>query len=174
MKTQKSAIDLTDLALGIVVLGVVVSIGAVILVNLRDAKLTELSTYYTTNEQLDFGSGTSSKVLANSWFKQINNVTNASDGDLLLTGNYSTTVDGFGKATVANLTNTYPYTWNVTYTSYNVSSRTDYTLADDASVGIGEFGSWFKIIAIVGIAAVILALIFTAFGGRNNAGSVSY
>jgi hypothetical protein len=48
-------------------------------------------------------------------------------------------------------------------------------LADDASVGISEYGNWFKIIVIVGVAAVVLSLIFMAFG-RNNAANagVSY
>ena len=86
---KKSAVDLTDLALGIVVLGIVVSVGATILVNVRD-----------------------------------------------------------------------------TSTSGSVS----YNLADDAATGIAEYGNWFKIVVIVGVAAVILALIFMAFG--RGAGSV--
>jgi len=35
-KMKNSAVDLTDLAIGIVVLGIVVSIGATILLNVRD------------------------------------------------------------------------------------------------------------------------------------------
>ncbi len=91
MQYKKSAVDLTDLALGIVVLGIVVSIGATILVHVRD--------------------------------------TNAADS-----------------------------------VSYN--------LADDAATGLAEYGSWFRIIVIVGVAAVILALIFMAFGrGASSVGS---
>lgn len=89
MQYKKSAVDLTDLALGIVVLGIVVSVGATILVNVRD--------------------------------------TNAVD-------------------------------------------TVSFNLADDAAHGIAEYGNWFKIIVIVGVAAVILALIFMAFG--RGAGSV--
>lgn len=89
MQYKKSAVDLTDLALGIVVLGIVVAVGATILVNVRDTNTTD---------------------------------------------------------TIA------------------------YNLADDAATGLAEYGNWFKIIVIVGVAAVILALIFMAFG--RGAGSV--
>ena len=90
MQYKKSAVDLTDLALGIVVLGIVVSVGATILVNVRDT---------------------------------------------------------------------------------NTEGTVSYNLADDAATGLAEYGNWFKIIVIVGVAAVILALIFLAFG--RGAGSVS-
>jgi len=91
MKLQKSAVDLTDLAIGIVVLGIVVSVGATVLVNVRD--------------------------------------TNDTDG-------------------IA------------------------YNLAGDAATGLAEYGNWFNIIVIVGVAAVVLSLIFMAFGGRT--GGMSY
>ena len=86
MEYKKQAVDLTDLALGIVVLGIVVTVGATILVNVRD-----------TNTDYD--------------------------------------------------------------TSWN--------LADDAATGLAEYGNWFKIIVIVGVAAVVLSLIFMAFGRRG-------
>ena len=97
MKTlteKKSAVDLTELAIGIVVLGIVVSIGATILINVRD-------------------------------------------------------------------TNT-----DTSSTAYNVSNK--------AAAGLGEYGNWFKILVIVGIAAVILSLIFMAFGRRTSVGGGAY
>ena len=94
MQYKKSAVDLTDLAIGIVVLGIVVSVGATILLNVRD--------------------------------------TNA--------------------GTTTNI-------------AYNVSNS--------AATGLAEYGNWFKIIVIVGVAAVVLSLIFMAFG-RNNAGGMTY
>ena len=87
LKYENSAVDLTDLAIGIVVLGIVVSIGATILINVRD-----------TN---DVGS-----------------------------------------------------------ISYNLS--------DAAAVGLAEYGNWFKILVIVGVAAVVLSLIFMAFGRAST------
>lgn len=94
LKQKSSAVDLTDLAIGIVVLGIVVSIGSTVLINVRDTN--------TTND-------------------------------------------------------------------------TAYNLADDAASGLAEYGNWFDIIVIVGVAAVILSLIFMAFGrGRGGAGTVSY
>jgi hypothetical protein len=94
MEMKKSAVDLTDLALGIVVLGIVVSVGATILVNVRDT---------------------------------------------------------------------------------NTANSISYNVADDAATGLAEYGNWFKIIVIVGVAAVILALIFMAFGrGAGSVGGSSY
>ena len=87
MQTLKKAVDLTDLALGIVVLGITVSIGATILLNVRD-----------TNTDYDLA-------------------------------------------------------WN---------------LSNDAAAGIGEYGNWFSIIVIVGVSAVVLSLIFMAFGRRGG------
>ena len=92
-KLRKQAVDLTDLAIGIVVLGIVVSIGATILINVRD--------------------------------------TNAENG-------------------------------------------TAYNLADDAATGLAEYGNWFDIIVIVGVAAVVLSLIFLAFGRRGGGGGTTY
>lgn len=93
LETKTSAVDLTDLAIGIVVLGIVVSVGATILINVRDTSTA----------------GTA---------------------------------------------------------SYNVS--------DKAAQGLAEYGNWFKIIVIVGVAAVILSLIFMAFGRRGGEGGMSY
>jgi hypothetical protein len=93
MQYTKSAVDLTDLAIGIVVLGIVVSVGATILINVRDTS----------------SAGTS---------------------------------------------------------SYNVS--------DKAALGLAEYGNWFKIIVIVGVAATILSLIFMAFGRSGGAGGMTY
>jgi len=91
LEYKKSAVDLTDLAIGIVVLGIVVSVGANVLINVRD-----------TN----------------------------TDGD------------------------------------------TAYNLAGDAATGLAEYGNWFTTIVIVGVAAVILSLIFMAFG-RGSMGKAS-
>ena len=92
LEYKNSAVDLTDLALGIVVLGIVVSIGANILVGVRDT---------------------------------------------------------------------------------NTANDVAYNLANDAANGLAEYGDWFDIIVIVGIAAVIIALIFMAFG-RGAGGGMSY
>jgi len=88
---KKSAVDLTDLALGVVVLGIVVSVGVTILTNIRDTNQPNSPAYNITNM---------------------------------------------------------------------------------AANGLAEYGNWFKIIVIIGVAAVILALIFMAFGkGSNTVGS---
>jgi len=108
-KMKNSGVDLTDLAIGIVVLGIVVTIGATILLNVRDTNYVETATCNHT----------------------------------------SGIVTGCDSA---------------------------YTLADSAATGIAEYGNWFDIIVIVGVAAVILSLIFMAFGraGSGDAGSMAY
>lgn len=89
---KKSAVDLTDLAIGIVVLGIVVTIGATILINVRDT---------------------------------------------------------------------------------NTTGNVAYNLANSAATGLAEYGNWFDIIVIVGVAALVLSLIFMAFG-RGGGGGMSY
>ena len=56
----------------------------------------------------------------------------------------------------------------------NSPGNTAYNLADKAAIGIAEYGNWFKIIVIVGVAAVVLSLIFMAFGNRTGGGGMSY
>lgn len=90
-RLKNPAVDLTDLALGIVILGIVVSIGSTILLGVRDT---------------------------------------------------------------------------------NTTDDTAYNLANAAAEGLAEYGNWFDIIVIVGIAAVIIALIFMAFG--RGGGSMTY
>ena len=92
LETKKSAVDLAELAIGIVVLGIVVSVGATILINVRDT---------------------------------------------------------------------------------NTSGTASYNVSNSAAVGLAEYGNWFKILVIVGIAAVILSLIFMAFRRPGGAG-ISY
>ena len=52
MEFKKNAIDLTELAIGILILGIVASIGAKILITQRNARLTDLSTVTTANETI--------------------------------------------------------------------------------------------------------------------------
>ena len=99
MKTQflskRGAVDLTELAIGIVVLGIVVSIGATILIEIRDSNGLSVNT-------------------------------------------------------------------------------TAYNLSNEAALGLAEYGNWFKIIVIVGVAAVVLGLIFMAFGRGTTGTSARY
>ncbi len=170
-KVKKSAIDLTDLALGIIVLGIVVSIGSVILLNMRDNTLAELPVISTTANIT--GSNTTGTSLGNPYYKGFTSLVNASNtSQTVPASNYTiSTVDTVsGKATLT----VNGATWNgksmtVVYDSYN-TAQANYAVADDAATGLGEYGNWFKIIVIVGVAAVILALIFMAFG--RGAGSV--
>lgn len=174
MEYKKSAIDLTDLALGILVLGIVVTIGATILVDMRDSRLDELSTFVTYNETIT-GSNSTASDLTNTWVKSVDTIYNATDGTVVGSGNYTlsvSSVDGTGSVLVNGATYN-GESLNVTYTSYN-TSRSDWSLANNASLGLNEYGNWFKIIVIVGVAAVILALIFMAFGRGQGSVGQSY
>ena len=50
MQYKKSAVDLTDLAIGIVVLGIVVSVGATILINVRDTNISGTAAYNVSDK----------------------------------------------------------------------------------------------------------------------------
>jgi len=172
---KKNAVDLTDLAVGIIILGVVVSIGGSVLVNFRDSRLTDLGQVTVANETT-FVNSTTDK-LANVWVKSVStcwNTTAVAKIELPAANFTATISDIDGKATLVNGTNLEYPDATCTYVYYN-TSRPDYALAEDAATGIGEFGNWFKIIVIVGVAAVVLSLIFMSFGKNNNQGSgVSY
>ena len=163
-------------ALGILILGIVVTIGARILIAYRDNRLTDLSTFTTTNEVVTAVNETGS-TLDNGWFSSVINATNNTDGVLIHSANYTTSVDNDGIGTIyfasgasTNFNNTI---WNVTYTSYN-TSEAQWALANDAATGLAEYGNWFDIIVIVGIAGLILGLIFLAFKSRGGGSGVSY
>lgn len=163
---QKKAVDLTDLAIGIIVLGIVVSIGAYILITYRDTLLTDSTVATTSNESITpTDAGT---ALANKWGISVSECNNGSN--TIAADNYTVsiaTVDG--TMSITNLS-TYGSSsgWNCSYNWYNTSTRADYTLANDSAVGLAEYGNWFKIIVIVGVAAVVLSLIFMAFGRRGQ------
>jgi ABC-type transport system involved in multi-copper enzyme maturation permease subunit len=171
-KQKKSAVDLTDLAIGIIVLGIVVSIGVVILIGIRDSRLTDLSTFSLMDSVAPTGNNVRALTQSSeSWFKGITSVVNESGTYPISSANYTVSLNQFGKATLTNTSANAKIAdaWNITYDSYN-TSRTDFSTANKAALGLGEYGNWFKIIVIVGVAAVILSLIFMAFG-RNQGGS---
>ena len=185
MKYKKSAVDLTDLAIGIIVLGIVVSIGAVILLNVRDATLTDLGIGTTINESVVINTS-ASDTLANSWVRGITecfcNVTGlsvATEGcggnETIVAANYSVSVSAVdGTGTMLNLTGQNFPDAECTYTWYN-TSEVNWQLPNDAALGLAEYGNWFDIIVIVGVAGLILTLIFMAFGRQGNeAGGITY
>jgi len=173
-KMKKPAVDLTDLAIGIIVLGIVVTIGANVLINMRDNRLTDLSTLTTNNETIT-GSNTTATSLSNSWFESVGTVYNATDGTVVGSGNYTVSanaVSGNGEFLVVG-SEFNGASLNVTYDYYD-TTRADWSLTDSAATGLAEYGNWFDIIVIVGVAAVILSLIFMAFGRREDVGGMSY
>lgn len=181
MKKRYSAVDLTDLAIGVLILGIVVVIGARLLVTYRDARLTDLPTgtviNETTNTVMNYSQGV---TLDTAWVTSVDACYNASGGAAdgpINAANYTTSIsDSNGLVTitpVAGLPTSYNNTlWNCTYSIYHVDD-VQWSLPDDASIGIAEYGNWFDIIVIVGIAGLILSIIFLAFGRRGEEG-VSY
>lgn len=174
-ETKKSAVDLTELALGIVILGIVVAIGATILTNFRDNRVDSLPVMTTTNETVTTVTY-SGEPLANNWVTGITKVVNASGGQTIASGNYSLTVDpNSGLSTIKSI-NSGHYNntdWKVTYTSSNTSDP-QYAIPNQAAIGLGEYGNWFDILVIVGIAAVVIGLIFMAFGNRQGGTQSTY
>ena len=114
--------------------------------------------------------------LANIWGKDVTECLSNVTGDgtqavnsTIATGNYSTSIDSFGTISVSNASSVVFPDAACSYNWYN-TSRPDWALADDAAIGLAEYGNWFKIIVIVGVASVVLSLIFMAFGRRQGAG----
>jgi hypothetical protein len=139
----------------------------------RDSRLTDLSVVTTNNESVNVvDSGT---ALANTWGKGVGLVYNNTGNALISSGNYSFSINpDTGVITINNATEscaagTCVKPWKVTYTTYN-TSRPDWSTANDATIGLGEYGNWFKIIVIVGVAAVVLSLIFLSFGRKSSDG----
>ena len=177
MQTLKKAVDLTDLAVGIIVLGIAVTIGVTILLNVRDNRLTTLDSVSTVSEVVT-SVNEQGDTLTNSWVSSVTSCANATGGVPIESGNYTTTInsiDGYADiafkstnaADIAKFNNS---NWECNYTWYN-TSRVDWNLPNQAATGIGEYGNWFSIIVIVGVSAVVLSLIFLAFG-RGSTGSV--
>jgi hypothetical protein len=173
MKTEQknSAVDLTELALGIVVLGIVVSIGAVILSNIGANQITNAETYRVVNETVT--PSALGDTLAVGWFKEVNFIINKTGNQVINSGNWTASVNGAGTGTVTNTTGRFPGDWQVTYTVYNKSDPR-FELTDKAGLSLAEYSDWFSIIVIVGIASMIIALIFMAFGKNKNGNQVSY
>jgi len=168
---RKSAVDLTDLAVGIIVLGIVVAIGSTVLLGVRDARLTSLTVVTTSNESAT-PTTTGEYHLTNTWGKAVTEVYNKTVCCTHVS-DYTTTIDGVtGQMYISNTTDTLgAQDLNISYTWYN-TSIVDWKVANQAATGLAEYGNWFKIIVIVGVAAVILSLIFMAFGrGREAGGS---
>ena len=172
-QNRKTAIDLTDLAIGIVVLGFVVSLGTTILITSRNSQVENLPTYLVRNETIN-SVDINGEQLSKIWVKSIDSVMNSTGQITLTSGNYTTSISDTGVGTVKSITNgVYNNTnWNVSYTVYNTSDPR-YAINDKAALGLTEYGNWFKIIIIVGVAAVVLSLIFMAFGNRGQ-GTSSY
>lgn len=167
-------IDLTGIALGIIVLGVTVTIGVVVLSNMRNNSLTSLPTYQVANETLTTVTA-SGEILSNPWVVSVNTCINATTSSVIPTTNYTYTSDAvLGYTTVystGGLSNN--SNWKCSYTRYNTSDPR-WATADSAATGLGEYGNWFKILVIVGVAALVLGIIFMAFGsGGNNSSSGS-
>lgn len=180
-KIRHSAVDLTDLALGIIVLGIVVAVGSAILITTRDSRLTSTTVTTRNNEAVTLPADGTGDTLAQTWVQGVVDCYNGTNY-LIAPANYSVTVSDLdGTATITNLTSDPELansdavaSWTCNYTTYD-TNQSDYALADNAAIGIGEYGNWFKIIVIVGIAGLVLSLIFLTFGraaGSSGAGGV--
>jgi hypothetical protein len=167
MEFKKSAVDLTDLAIGIVVLGIVAAIGSTILLGVRDTTVTDSDVITVTNENV--GNLTTAKTLDNVFVKALTSCINGQDS-AVITSNTTLTVDTSGVGTITGAGTATSMIANCSYTYYDIANNPAYDTASSAAIGLGEYGNWFDIIVIVGVAAVILSLIFMAFGKGNLAG----
>jgi len=169
---RKSAVDLTDLALGIVILGITVAIGSRMLIVYRDNRLTDLSTFNQNNQTITASDGNPEiSTPTDSWVSGLTRVANATGGDAVVpTSNYTATITN-GNLNL-DFIGTSPWnatSVNLTYSAYNTSNP-QWDLPNDAAIGLAEYGNWFDIIVIIGVAGVILSLIFLAFNSGGGMG----
>ena len=165
--TKNSAIDLTDVALSIVILGITVAVGTQIIGTYRDSRLTALPTYAVTNETQNVT--TTGVELSTEWFQSVALATNSTGGQTIPANNYTTTTNGFGKATISAVADS-PWAsdnWNITYNVRNTSDP-QWAIANDAQVGLATYGDWFTIIAVISIAGLVLGLLFLTLGNKGN------
>ena len=174
------AVNLSDFAIAVVVLGIVASIGATILTNQRDAQTTSLPVVTVTNLSADAAVKESGSYLSTIFAKTVPSVCyNQTNSVVIPTANYTSSITADGRIAIAysgpedtvGINNTI---WKCIYTRYNVSDPR-WDVANKAAVGIGEYGNWFKLMIIVAVAGIILAIIFTAFKPQGGgAGSAEY
>jgi hypothetical protein len=165
---KKSAVDLTELAIGIVILGITVGIGAVVIHNMATSQITNVGTYSVLLEGVTpYPSGAN---LAVTWGKSVDYCQNGTT-NVINSPNWTTSINpSNGVMTISNATSTFgSQAWKCNYTVYNVSDIR-YNTPIQAEIGLAEYGNWFKILVIVGIAAAVLGLIFLAFGRGNTSG----
>lgn len=174
IEQKKSAIDLTELAIGILMLGIVVGVGAYLLGTFRDSRVESLPTYLVRNETIQANSSVA-KTLSVGWVKSVDLVINKTVGNVITAANYSTSTaaltgsaNGITTITPAAQTDSNNTQWDVSYTVYNVSDP-QWKVPDKATLGLQEYGNWYTILVVVGIAALILGLIFLVLGNRNSA-----
>ena len=177
MNKKNNAVDLTDIALAVLIIGITVSIGSRMLITYRDNRLSDLGTYSTANETINVSSAAGgSDTFDNGWFDSVTTCYNSTNGVVIGSGNYTISVDSVtGVGTITNVTTdaTCDYGWNCTYSAYN-TSEAQWSLPDSAATGLAEYGNWFDIIVIIGVAGLILSLIFLAFGDKKGQGAGTY
>ena len=164
--TKNSAIDLTDVALSIVILGITVAVGTQIIGTYRDSRLTALPNYAVNNESQNVT--TTGVELSTEWFQSVATATNES-GFTIPATNYTTSTNAFGKGTITADAGS-PFAsqnWNV---SYNVANTSDpqWAIANNAQVGLATYGDWYTIIVVIAIAGLVLGLLFLTLGNKGN------
>jgi hypothetical protein len=176
---KKGNIDMTGIALSIIILGIVCAVGILITQNVATSQITNTNIIRVNNETGSTAlSPTAPMHTQVIWVNEPTDVLTlyTANNGTVCTSNVTTTVsEGTATLTMTSASQSSPNAcnntvMNVTYNRYNASDPR-FDVASKASIGLGEYGNWFKIIVIVAISAVILGLIFTAFRGNAEGGS---
>jgi len=176
MEKRNTAVDLTDLAIGILILGIVVTVGAVIMLKYQSAQISEIDTI-TTHSNIT-AVPAADVTLGHTGIKTVGTVLNSSNlSEVVPANNYSIATSAIGTNGTINVSVNSEYNVSALTVNYDIYDVNDarYALPGDAAAGLAEYGNWFDIIVIVGIAGLILALIFMAFGNRSeDSGGIGY
>jgi len=143
-------INLSEFAIGIVILGIVAAIGTTVLIDMRDTQLTDTDTSSLTSQTFDEPTAAWTYLDTTDWVKSLDGVWNDTTGDTIGAGNYTFTINDYGQGYInastigATELGEQSGTWSVNYSVYNKSDPR-FSIADDAATGLLEYGNWFKI-----------------------------
>lgn len=164
-KAQVGSISNSILFLGIA--AIVLVLFLVIIQELRDTDVISKAISDTANNETlttvteageDFANAGLPAVICTISF-----VTNETGAEVIVAGNYTQTNCNLASAAGSEYNNT---NWNVSYGF--TYGDTAYTTGNQTVVGLGTFADFWTIIVLAIVAAIVIGIIFGAFGGFSR------
>jgi len=168
LKNKKAQVQTIAPSIMMLVLaGLILIVGLIMTQELRDLDTLKFSTTIS-NETLTTVSNITVETVANTGAAgfsafSVSTITNATDGVVIDSGNYTVGSAGTIIATDGGALSTFNNTdWNATY-SYNSGGQA-YISANDTVVGLGSFADFWEIIILAIVISVVIGLLLIVFG----------